>query len=74
MYELHMPTMMLAQMSLHRGAIDKETARREFKRALINLKMGIEMLKHEPDGTFENQVYHGAKDSVNPLEKFIDSL
>ena len=49
-------------------------AKKDFKQAVKYLKDSLDILKHEPDGTFEKNVYYGAKDSVEPIKNFIKSL
>ena len=73
MYELHMPTILLAQLGLQNGAISASTAESEFKRGLINLKLSTEHLKHEPKGTFEHNLYLEAMASVKPLQDFVQT-
>ena len=74
MYELHMPLIMLAKMKMEQGEISKDEAKKEFQRAILNLKMSLEILKYEPDGSFEKNIYHGAKGSLDPLESFASSF
>ena len=74
MYEIHMPLIMLAKMKMEKGETSKDDARKEFKRAILNLKMSLEILKYEPDGSFEKNIYHGAKGSLEPLESFVSSF
>ena len=47
---------------------------KDFRKALLNLKLSLELLKHEPDGTFEKDVYHGAKQSVGSLEQLVKQV
>ena len=74
MYEIHMPLIMLAKLEMESGKLSKVDAKKEFRRAILNLKMSLEMLKYEPEGSFEKNVYHGAEGSLVPLESFISSL
>lgn len=75
MYEVHMPVIILAKISLDKnGEVYKATAKREFKKAILYLKMALEMLKFAPRGSVENQLYLEAKDSVSKLEGFEASL
>ena len=74
MYEIHMPLILLAKMKMENGEISKEEAKKEFHRAILNLKMSLDILKYEPDGSFEKNIYDGAKGSVEPLEAFVSSL
>ena len=73
MYELHMPQIMLGQLNYQSGQINKSEADKEFRKSLLNLKLSLQMLKFEPEGSFEKQVYHGAKDSVQGLEQFVNN-
>ena len=74
MYEIHMPIIMLAKMQLDKqGDSYKPEAKKQFQRAILNLKMSLEILKHEPEGSFGYQVYSGARDSVPQLESFAAS-
>ena len=74
MYEIHMPIIMLAKLEMGSGNMSKDNAKKEFRRAIVNLKMSLEILKYEPDGSFEKNIYYGAKASVAPLEAFISRL
>ena len=74
MYEIHMPLILLAKLEMESGKLSKEDAKKEFRRAILNLKMSLEILKYEPEGSFGKNVYHGAKGSLVPLESFISSL
>ena len=74
MYEIHMPLILLAKLEMESGKLSKDDAKKEFRRGILNLKMSLEILKYEPDGSFEKNIYHEAKDSVAPLESFISSL
>jgi hypothetical protein len=49
-------------------------AKKEFQLALKYLKDSLDILKHEPDGNFEKNVYYGAKDSVTPIQNSVDSV
>ena len=74
MYEIHMPLILLAKMKMENGEMSKGEAKKEFHRAILNLKMSLDILKYEPDGSFEKNIYDGAKGSVEPLEAFVSSL
>lgn len=71
MYELHLPLIMLTQLRLQQGLLDQTEAKKQFQLGLVNLKLSVEHLKHEPEGTFEKKVYYGAKESIKPLEDFV---
>ncbi len=74
MYELHLPIIMMTQMKFQSGLLNRDEAKKEFKLSLKYLKDSLAILKHEPDGSFEKNVYYGAKDSVQPIQNFVDSL
>jgi hypothetical protein len=38
-----------------------------FQSGLFNLRMGIEILKDEPEGTFENKICEGSKESIDQV-------
>ena len=61
LYELHMPMIMLTQMSFQAGILNRDQAKKD-------------ILRHEPEGNFEKNVYLGAKDSIQPIQNFVDSL
>ena len=69
-----MPLIMLAKMDMENGKLSKDEAKKEFLGGIRNLKMSLEILQYEPDGSFEKNIYHGAKESVEPLETFVSSL
>ena len=73
MYELHMPIIMMTQLKLQSGLLSKDEAKREFQLALKYLKDSMDILRHQPDGCFEKNVYYGAKDSIQPIQNFVDS-
>ena len=74
MYELHMPIIVLARIKLSRQELRPIEAKKEFNRGLVNLKLSAEMLKYEPEGTFESKVCEGAKTSIGPLEQFVRNM
>jgi hypothetical protein len=74
MYELHMPIIMLAQLKFRSGLLNQDQAKKEFQRAVDYLKDSLDILMHEQDGSFEKNVYYGAKDSVKEIQNFVDSL
>ena len=74
MYELHLPIIMMTQLKLQSGVLTKDVAKREFQLALKYLKDSMEILRHQPDGCFEKNVYYGAKDSIQPIQNFVNSL
>jgi len=74
MYEVHMPLILLAKMRLDReGSVVRDEVKKQFQRGILNLKMGLEMLKNQPEDTFEHNVFLGAKESLPQLEKFVTS-
>ena len=74
MYEIHMPLILLGKLRLDReGLSSKEDVKKQFQRGILNLKMGLELLKIQPEGTFEHSLYIGAKDSLPQLQNFVTS-
>ena len=74
MYEIHMPLILLGKLRLDReGLSSKEDVKKQFQRGILNLKMGLELLKNQPEGTFEHSLYIGAKDSLPQLQNFVTS-
>ena len=70
MYEIHMPLIMLAKLEMQNGKMTKDNAKKEFRRAILNLKMSLEMLKNEPDGSFEKNIQSDGKGEISRLCSF----
>ena len=45
-----------------------------FQKGLFNLRMGLEILKDEPEDTFERKIVEGSKDSVEQLEGWVKTV
>ena len=41
---------------------------------LFNLRMSLEILKDEPEESFEWKIVQGSKDSVKQLEEWVDTV
>merc|ERR1712080_717407 len=57
LYELHLPTIMLAQNNFK---VEEATAKGDFKKGLRFLKESLDILKDEPRNTLEGKIYEGA--------------
>ena len=69
-----MPLILLAKMRLDReGRSSAGEVKKQFQRGILNLKMALEILKNQQEGTFEHDVYLGAKDSLPQLQNFVSS-
>ena len=69
-----MPLILLAKMRLDReGRASAGEVKKQFQRGILNLKMALEILKNQQEGTFEHDVYLGAKDSLPQLQNFVSS-
>ncbi len=74
LYEIHMPIIMLAELKMASGNLSTDNTKREMQRAIVHLKLALEMLKWEPDGSVEKNVYHRAKESLAIQESFLRML
>lgn len=78
MYELHLPLVMLANRQLQGGpntpGINRGEIKDNLKKGLFNLRMGLEILKDEPEDTFERKIVEGSKDSVEQLEGWVKTV
>ena len=45
-----------------------------FQAGLFNLRMGIEILKDEPEDTFESKIVEGSKESIEQLEQWVKTV
>ena len=76
-YELHLPLVMLTNRQLQKGpdcGVSPEELKNNLKRGLDNLKESLEILKNEPQGSFESMIVEGSKDSVTQLEQWVDTV
>ena len=71
LYELHMPTFLLAQLNLNRGNIDAITAQKELKQSIEYITASIEHLKFNSKGSFGHQLYIAAQASLQHFQKWV---
>ena len=45
-----------------------------FQRGLFHLRMGLEILKSEPENTFERRIVEGSQNSVKELEEWVETV
>ena len=68
---------MLTNRGLQKGT-DCEASLNELKNnlksGLDNLKESLEILKNEPQGSFESKIVEGSKDSVIQLEQWVGTV
>jgi len=77
MYELHVPLVMLSNRCLQRGptcGVSPDQIKADLKAGLFNLRMSLEILKDEPEESFEWKIVQGSKDSVKQLEEWVDTV
>ena len=77
MYELHLPLVLLANRQLQRGpggGADPAKIKANLKQGLQFLKQGMEILKLQPEGSFESKIVAGAEHSVVELEKWVQTI
>ena len=76
-YELHLPLVMLTNRQLQKGpdwVVSPDELKNNLKRGLDNLKESLEILKNEPQGSFESKIVEGSKDSVTQLEQWVGTV
>jgi len=76
-YELHLPLVMLTNKQLQNGpdcGVSPDELKNNLKRGLDNLKESLEILKNEPQGSFESKIVEGSKDSVTQLEQWVGTV
>lgn len=78
MYELHLPLVMLANRALQRGpgapGVDPKKIKENLRKGLANLRMGLEILKDEPEDSFERKIVDGSAESVTQLEDWVKTV
>ncbi len=78
MYEMHLPLVMLANRALQKGpnapGVDPARIKDDLKSGLANLRMGLEILKDEPEGSFERCIVDGSKESLQQLEQWVKTV
>ena len=61
------------QKRIDRG-VSPDKLKNDLKRGLDNLKESLEILKNEPQGSFESKIVEGSKDSVTQLEQWVGTV
>ena len=77
LYELHLPHVMLANRQLQRGpggGGDPAKIKAGLKSGLKCLKQGMEILKLQPENSFEAKIVAGSKDSLVELENWVKTI
>ena len=77
LYELHLPYVMIANRQLQAGpggGADPAKICANLKKGLKYLKQGIEILKLQPENSFEAKIVAGAKDSLVELENWVKTI
>ena len=74
LYEMHMPIFLKAQLNLNMGLIDGNRAKKEFQKSLDCIQKSMRHLKYNSQGSFGNQLFKGAQDTVRQLNSFISNL
>ena len=54
--------------------VSPDELKNNLKRGLDNLKESLEILKNEPQGSFESKIVEGSKDSVTQLEQWVGTV
>jgi len=77
MYELHVPLVMTANRNLQRGpssGSNPDQLKANLKAGLFNLRMSLEILKDEPEGSFEWKIVQGSSQSLTQLEDWVNTV
>ena len=77
LYELHLPLVMLANRQLQLGpggGGDPARIVASLKKGLKCLKQGVEILKLQPDDSFEAKIVAGSKSSLVELENWVKTI
>ena len=78
LYEMHLPLVMLANRALQKGpnspGVDPKRIKQDLKSGLFSLRMGLEILGDEPEGSFERKIVDGSKESVAQLEEWVKTV
>ena len=78
MYELHLPLVILSNRFLQRGpgspGVDPKKIKADLKKGLANLRMGLAILKDEPEDSFERKIVDGSAESVVQLEDWVKTV
>ena len=73
-YEMHVPIFLKAQMKLSCGLIDANLAEKEFEKSIDCIEKSMEHLKYNSRGSFGNQLYIGAQDTLKKLYEHIKKI
>ena len=74
-YEMHMPIFLKAQLSFKsNGIIDTSSARIEFEKSVNCIQESMEHLQFNSRGSFGNQLYIGAQDTLKQLNEHLKKL
>ena len=78
MYELHLPLLMLSNRALQKGpgspGVNPGQIKSDLKAALFNLRLSLEILKDEPEDSFERKIVEGSKESVTQLQDWVNTV
>ena len=77
MYELHLPLVLLANRQLQQGpgsGADPAKIKANLRQGLKFLKQGMEILRLQPEGSFEAKIFTGSEHSVGELETWVKTI
>jgi len=77
MYELHVPLVMMANRAIERGpgsGVTKHEIKNDLKAGLYNLRTSLDIFKDEPEGSFEQRIVVGSRESVGQLEEWVNTI
>ena len=77
LYELHLPLVLLANRQLQLGpggGGDPAQIKANLRQGLRYLKQGREILKLQPEGSFESKIVDGSEHSVGELEQWVKTI
>eukprot|EP00096_Caligus_rogercresseyi_P006994 TRINITY_DN2418_c0_g2_i1.p1 TRINITY_DN2418_c0_g2~~TRINITY_DN2418_c0_g2_i1.p1 ORF type:complete len:531 (+),score=146.39 TRINITY_DN2418_c0_g2_i1:103-1695(+) len=77
MYELHLPLVITANRSLQKGpnsGVDPKEIKNNLRSGLDYLRKGLDILKEEPEGSFEHKIYVSSQESVGQLEDWVKTI
>ena len=71
---MHMPIFLKAQLSLSNGTIDVSSAKIQFEKSINCIQESMEHLQFNSRGSFGNQLYIGAQDTLKQLNEHLKKL
>merc|ERR1711879_374735 len=74
MFELHLPLLMLAQISLNKHKPDKATVKKQFHKGLVMLKLALKVFEAEPDGSWERLMVQESQGTLTQVKEIIQEL